>query len=158
MSPQTGYPPLPTFRRQMVSYACAWIPVTSTRPSTKIIIRCPLWSKLLTSLCTLTSSPSWMPGMDIGSIVLDQEFSLLRTFNNPFGRYHSLQLPFGLIYSQDIFKKKMDQILEECQGCIGITNDITIHGHTEVEHDGCLQKLMLIACKYDLVFNPQKHT
>ena len=58
--------------------------------------------------------------------------------------------------SQDIFQKKMDQILEECQGCIGIANDITAHGHTEAEHDACLWDLMQIAHKYNLVFNPQK--
>ena len=50
----------------------------------------------------------------------------------------------------------MDQILEECQGYIGIADDITIHGCTEVEHDARLQDLMHISRKYDLVFNPQK--
>ena len=90
------------------------------------------------------------------SIVLNQDSSLLMTFNSHFRRYCFLQLPFGLICSQDIFQKKMDQILEECQGCIKIADDITIHGCTEVEHDACLQNLMQIACKYDLVFNPQK--
>ena len=50
----------------------------------------------------------------------------------------------------------MDQILKECQGCIGIPDDITIHGCTEVEHNAHLQNLMQIACKYNLVFNPQK--
>ena len=50
----------------------------------------------------------------------------------------------------------MDQILKECQGCIGIADDITIHDHTQAEHDACLQILMQIACKYNLVFNPQK--
>ena len=78
------------------------------------------------------------------------------TFNSPFGRYHFLRLPFGLVCSQDIFQKKMDQILEECQGCIGIADDITVHGRTEAEHDACLRDLMRVACKYDLVFNPQK--
>ena len=39
------------------------------------------------------------------SIILDQESSLLMTFNSPFGRYHFLWLPFGLICSQDIFQK-----------------------------------------------------
>ena len=62
------------------------------------------------------------------SIILDQDSSLLTTFNSPFGIYRFLQLPFGLICSQDIFQKKMDQILEECQGCIGIADDITVHG------------------------------
>ena len=50
----------------------------------------------------------------------------------------------------------MDHILEECQGCIVIADDITVHSCTEVEHDACLQNLMQIACKYNLVFNPQK--
>ena len=65
------------------------------------------------------------------SIILDQDSSLLMTFNSPFRRYHFLQLPFGLICSEDIFQKKMDQILEECQGCIRIADDITVHGCTE---------------------------
>ena len=78
------------------------------------------------------------------------------TFNSPFGRYHFLQLPFGLVCSQDIFQKKMDQILKDCQGCIRVADNITIHGHTKAEHDACLRDLMSIACKYDLVFNPLK--
>ena len=72
------------------------------------------------------------------SVILNQDSSLLMTFNSPFGRYHFLQLPFGLVCSQDIFQKKMVQILKECQGCIGIADDITVHGHTKVEHDACL--------------------
>ena len=69
------------------------------------------------------------------SSVLDQDSSLLMTFNSCFGRYCFLQLPFGLVCSQDIFQKKMDQILKECQGCIGIADDITRHSCTEAEHD-----------------------
>ena len=69
------------------------------------------------------------------SIVLDQDSSLLMIFKSPFGRYHFLQLPFGLVCFQDILQKKMDQILEECQGCIRITDDITVHSCTEAEHN-----------------------
>ena len=76
------------------------------------------------------------------SIVLDEESSLLTTFNSPFGRYHFLHLPFGLVCSQEIFQKKIDQFLEECPGHIGIADDITIHGHTEAEHDAHLHNLM----------------
>ena len=89
-------------------------------------------------------------------IVLDQESSLLTTFNSPFGRYHFLCLHFGLVCSQDIIQKKMDQFLEECQGCTGITDDITVHGHTEVEHDAHLWNLMHVACKYGSMFNAQE--
>ena len=72
------------------------------------------------------------------AIILNQESSLLMSFNSPFERYHFLQLPFGLVCSQDMFQKKMDQILKECQGCIRIADDITVHGLTEVEHNACL--------------------
>ena len=89
-------------------------------------------------------------------IVLDGESSPLTTFNSPFGRYHFLHLTFGLVCSQDIFQKKMDQILKECSRCIGITNDITIHGCTEAEHNAHLCDLMQVACKYGVVFNLQK--
>ena len=40
--------------------------MTSMRPSAEIIMRHPLWRKSLMSLCTLTSSSSWMPTMDTG--------------------------------------------------------------------------------------------
>ena len=90
------------------------------------------------------------------SIILDQDSSLLTTFNSPFGRYYFLWCPFGLVCSQDIFQKKIDQILKECQGCIRIAGNITVHSCTKAEHDACLQDLMWITHKYDLVFNPQK--
>ena len=50
----------------------------------------------------------------------------------------------------------MDQILEECEGFIGIADDITVHGHTEAEHDAQLLKLMEVAQKYGLVFITRK--
>ena len=52
------------------------------------------------------------------SIVLDEESSLLTTFNSPFQKYGFLHLPLGLVCSQDIFKKKRDQFLKECPRCI----------------------------------------
>ena len=50
----------------------------------------------------------------------------------------------------------MDQFLKECPGYIGIANDITVHGCTEAEHDAHLCNLMQAACKYGVMFNPQK--
>ena len=67
----------------MVSYICAWIPVTSMRPSAKIITRCPLWRKLLTSLHTLTSSPSWMPAMDTDQLCLTRTPACLQLSTVP---------------------------------------------------------------------------
>ena len=90
------------------------------------------------------------------SVILDSESSLLTTFNTPYSQYCFFYLLFGLACSQDVFQKRMDQILEECKGCIGIADDITVHGCMEAEHDVCLWKLMEVAWKYGLVFNPKK--
>ena len=92
------------------------------------------------------------------AVVLDSKSSLLTTFNTPYGQYHFLHLPFGLACSQDIFQKRIDQILEECEGCIRIADDITVHGHMEAEHDAHPWKLMEVAWKHGLVFNPQENT
>ncbi len=61
-------------------------------------------------------------------VVLDEESSYLTTFNSPFGRYRFLRLPFGLVCSQDIFQRMMDQILDHCEGVIGIADDVIVHG------------------------------
>ena len=128
------------------------------RPSAEIITRCPLWRKLLMSSCTLTSSPSWMPAMDTGQLSLTRSPACLGLSTVPLEDTISCDFPLGLVCSQDIFQKKMDQIVKEFQGCIGIADDITIHSCTKAEHDAHLQNLMQIACKYDWVFNPQKNT
>ena len=90
------------------------------------------------------------------AIILDSKSSFFTTFNTPYGSYCFLHLPFDLAYSQDVFQKRIDQILEECEGCIRIAHDITVHGCTEAEHDACLWELMEVAYKYGLVFNPKK--
>ena len=88
------------------------------------------------------------------AIVLDSKSSLLTTFNTPYGQYHFLHLPFGIACSQDGFQKRMHQILEECEGCIGIADDITIHGYTESECDACLWKLIEVAWKFGFSVQP----
>ena len=91
-----------------------------------------------------------MPAMDTG-----QSSSTRTPACSPLSTVLSVDtISCDLVCSQDIFQKKMDQILKECQGCIRIADDITVHGRTEAEHDACLQDLMRTTCKYDLVFNP----
>ena len=89
-------------------------------------------------------------------IVLDYESSLLTTFDTPWGWYRFVCLPFGLTCSQDIFQRMMDQILECCEGVIGIADDIVVHGKDEAEHDRCLHNLMRVAREHGLVFNWEK--
>ena len=48
---------------------------------------------------------------------------------------------------------KMDQILEQVDGAIGIADDIVVYAKSEEEHDKILHRLMQIAAKNGLVFN-----
>ena len=89
-------------------------------------------------------------------IVLDYESSLLTTFNTLWGRYRFICLPWGLSCAQDIFQQMMDQILECCEGVIGITDDVVIHGKDDEDHDRNLHNFMCVACEHSLVFNGEK--
>ena len=89
-------------------------------------------------------------------IVLDYESSLLTTFNTHRGRFHFVRLPFGLACAQDIFQRMMDQILDCCEGVIGIADDIIIHGKDDAEHDRRLHKFMKVTREHGLVLNKKK--
>ena len=90
------------------------------------------------------------------SIKLDEESSKLTTFNSPIGRFRFKRLPFGLNVSQDAFQQCMDQILSQCPGTIGITDDVIVHGKDDKDHDQNLHHLMKVAQKCGLVFNAAK--
>ena len=62
------------------------------------------------------------------NVKLDEESTLLTTFNTYKGRYKFLHMPFGLKMSQDIFQKKIDQTYEKCKGAVGIADDIQVFG------------------------------
>ena len=44
-------------------------------------------------------------------------------------------MSFGLRMSQDIFQLKIDEIYHDCQGAIGIADDVTVYGQNDKEHD-----------------------
>ena len=90
------------------------------------------------------------------SIHLDTEPQLLTTLQSPYGRYCFQRLPFGLSVSKDIFQMKMDQILEQVNGSIGIADDVVVYAKSEEEHDKILHRLMQIAAENGLVFNSKK--
>ena len=90
------------------------------------------------------------------AVKLDDESSLLTTFNSLFGRYCFLRMLFRLVMSQDVFQQKMDQFLKPCHGTMGIANDIVVFGQTEKEHDDNLHNLMTKALDYGLVLNSEK--
>ena len=68
-------------------------------------------------------------------VEVDLESSLLCNFNTPFGRCRFKRLPFGIVVSQDIFQRKLDDIYKNIPNVTGIANDIIVFGSTEEEHD-----------------------
>jgi hypothetical protein len=90
------------------------------------------------------------------SVPLTPQAQALTTFRSPFGRYAFNRLPFGLSVSQDIFQSRMDHITSQCDGCVGISDDIVICGKTEEEHDARLLQFMNTARKEGLSLNSEK--
>ena len=91
-------------------------------------------------------------------VKLDDESSYLTTFNTPIGRFKFVVLPFGLTVSQDIFQMKIDEIYDECEGVLGVADDINVHGDGDVKHDVNLHTAMEQAQKSNLALNYEKIT
>lgn len=90
------------------------------------------------------------------SIPLSESSQELTTFRTPFGRYCFRRLPFGLCISQDAFQEHMDRIIQQCEGCTGISDDVVIYGRSEEEHDERLRAFLLVARKEGLKLNSTK--
>ena len=89
-------------------------------------------------------------------IHLTHEASLLTTFNSHRGRLRFLWMPFGAKMSQDVFQLRMDAILEQCPGVIGIHDDMVIFGVDQQDHDANLINLLNVCQKEGLVLKKQE--
>ena len=89
-------------------------------------------------------------------IHLTHEASLLTTFNSHQGWLRFLWMPFGAKMSQDVFRLRMDAILEQCPGVIGIHDDMVIFGVDQEDHDANLINLLNVCQKEGLVLNSKK--
>ena len=75
-------------------------------------------------------------------VELDHESSRLCTFNTPFGRYWFKRLPFGIVLSQDIFQRKLDEVYRDIPNVMGIADDIIVCGSSEQEHDKTFTEML----------------
>ena len=69
---------------------------------------------------------------------LDEGSQLLTTFITPLGRFCCTRGPFGLSSMQEIFKKRMDSIIDGLPGVAKNTDDFLVYGKTVKEHDSRL--------------------
>jgi hypothetical protein len=108
------------------------------------------------------SGARWFSILDARSgywnIALDEESSLLTTFNTPFGRYKYNRLPFGLNVAQDVFQRKIDETFGDIPGCFGIADDLVIAGWREdgTDHDETLHTVLQRARNTGTRFNDEK--
>ena len=75
-------------------------------------------------------------------VELDDESSMLTTFQTCHGRYRWRRLPFGTKVSSEIFQKRLLEVLGDLKGVVVIADDIIIHGETQEEHDRNLEKFL----------------
>ena len=89
-------------------------------------------------------------------IHLMHKASLLTTFNSHRGCLCFFRMPFRAKMSQDMFQMRMDAILEQCPGVIGMHDDMVIYGVDQEDHDANLINLLNVCQKEGLVFNSEK--
>lgn len=93
---------------------------------------------------------------------LDEESSLLTTFQTPFGRYRWKRLPFGTSVSSEIFQKRLNDALEGLDGVIGVSDDIIVYGSGDseeeaaVDHDNNLSRLLERCRSVGMKLNKEK--
>ena len=89
-------------------------------------------------------------------IELEEESSLLTTFQTCFGRFRWLRLPFGICTSAEIFQKKLHNALRDLKGVICVADDIIIHGRDNTEHDENMNKFLQRCLKEGIKLNEKK--
>ena len=75
-------------------------------------------------------------------VELDEESSMLTTFQTTYGRYRWRRLPFGLNVSAEIFQQKLLEALENLQGVVCIADDVIVHGKNDDDHDENVDNFM----------------
>ena len=70
-------------------------------------------------------------------VPLSEESQLLTTFNSAFGRYCFMRMPFGIKSAQEVFQKRMSQVLKRCKDVnLTLNRDKCIFGASEVSYIG----------------------
>lgn len=68
-------------------------------------------------------------------IKLDKEWSLMCTFNTPWGRDQFKRLPFGIKSASEAFQQRNCETFGNIAGVHIIADDLIIAASTEKEHD-----------------------
>ena len=87
---------------------------------------------------------------------LDEESSLLTTFNTPFVRYRFTRMPFGIHSAQEMFQKTIDMAFEGLNGCKSIIDDMLVWGSSKEDQDKNLRKVLERSREVRINWNAEK--
>ena len=89
-------------------------------------------------------------------VELDNESSLLTTFNTPWEKYKCLRVPLVLKVSADVCQERLNAVLKEKKGIKGCIDDILTRGVDSKDHDVNLLQLLEKARMNGIKFDPKK--
>ena len=96
------------------------------------------------------------------TIVMDEESSLLTTFQGPNGRYCYTRMPFGIASGPEEYQRRQHEFLDGLQGVINIADDICVFGcgdskeEADIDHDKNLTSLLEKCSSHDLRLSAKK--
>ena len=96
------------------------------------------------------------------TIVLDDESSLLTTFQGSNGRYCYNRMPFGIASGPEEYQRRQHEFLDGPRGVINIADDICVFGcgdtkeEADIDHDRNLTNLLEKCSNYDLRLSAKK--
>ena len=130
------------------------------RPLNKAIKREHYYLPTIERITTRVSGAKYFSMLDTRSgfwqIPLDGESSLLTTFSTVFSRYRFTRLPFGIHSAQEVFHKRLHELLGDLPGVETDIDDILVWGRTQQEHDESLVNLLQQTRECNLKLNPDK--
>ena len=93
---------------------------------------------------------------------MDEESSLLTTFQGPNGRYCYTRMPFGIASGPEEYQRLQHEFLNGLQGVINIADDICVFGcgdlreEADIDHDKNFTSLLEKCSNHDLRLSAKK--
>jgi len=87
---------------------------------------------------------------------LDEESRPITTFITHMGLFRYKRLMFGINSAPEIFQRIFQSILASEKNCLNYIDDIIVYGKSEEEHDECLQDVLKVLNKQNVLLNEKK--
>ena len=89
-------------------------------------------------------------------LTLDKPSRGITTFSTHNGLYRYKRLSFGINSAAETFQHTIQTVIADCKGSKNVSDDITVYGKDEEEHDKNLHKLLATLQKAGLTVNKTK--